>query len=391
MTNPEAEALPAPEEKKMEIHDPKPVHNWRDFLKEIGTIVIGVCIALVGLAGNAHAANLPSREGDFAVRNFTFRSGETLDTLRLHYTLLGKPARDRAGHITNAVMILHGTSSDGHQFFQPQFSDVLFAPGGLLDPEKYFIVLPDSIGHGKSSKPSDGLHAHFPKYGYDDMVAAQYVLLTQGLHVGHLRLILGTSMGCMHTFIWGEAHPDFSDALMPLACLPVQLAGRNRIWRKLAIDAITSDPAWKGGDYKAEPREGLRMASAMRLISGSAALQMQKQYPSRTAADAYAKSRTDDDLSTLDANDILYQFDASRDYDPSPALERITAPVMWVNSADDFSDPPELRIAEQEVTRLKKGRFVLIPISDQTHGHNTHSWAAVWKAYLAQLLKISAH
>jgi homoserine O-acetyltransferase len=389
MTNPEAEALPAPEEKKMEIHKLKPVHNWRDFIKEIGTIVIGVCIALAGLAGNAHAA--PSREGDFAVRNFTFRSGETLDTLRLHYTLLGKPVRDRAGHITNAVMILHGTSSDGHQFFQPQFSDVLFASGGLLDPEKYFIVLPDSIGHGKSSKPSDGMHAHFPKYGYDDMVAAQYLLLTQGLHVDHLRLLLGTSMGCMHAFVWGETHPDFSDALMALACLPVPLAGRNRIWRKLAIDAITSDPAWEGGDYKAEPRQGLRMASAMRLMSGSAALQLQKQYPSRAAADAYAKSRTDDDLSTLDANDVLYQFDASRDYDPSPALERITAPLMWVNSADDFSDPPELGIAEQEVTRLKRGRFVLIPISDQTHGHNTHSWAAVWKDYLAELLKISAH
>jgi homoserine O-acetyltransferase len=252
-------------------------------------------------------------------------------------------------------------------------------------------VLPDSIGHGKSSKPSDGMHAHFPKYGYDDMVAAQYLLLTQGLYVDHLRLLLGTSMGCMHAFVWGEIHPDFSDALMALACLPVPLAGRNRIWRKLAIDAITSDPAWEGGDYKAEPRQGLRMASAMRLMSGSAALQLQKQYPSRAAADAYAKSRTDDDLSTLDANDVLYQFDASRDYDPSPALERITAPVMWVNSADDFSDPPELGIAEQEVTRLKRGRFVLIPISNKTHGHNTHSWAAVWKDYLAELLKISAH
>ena len=347
--------------------------------------------AFAGLGGNAHAADPPAQEGDFLVRNFKFQSGETLSTLRLHYTTLGKPARDAAGHITNAVMILHGTSYDGHQFFRPQFADVLFAPGGLLDPAKYFIVLPDSIGHGKSSKPSDGMRAHFPKYGYDDMVAAQYVLLTQGLHVDHLRLIMGTSMGCMHAFVWGETHPDFADALMPLACLPVQVAGRNRLWRKLAIDAITSDPAWKGGDYTAEPREGLRTASILKLLSGSSAAQMQQQYPSRNAADAFAKSRMDDDLATLDANDILYQFDASRDYDPSPALERITAPVMWVNSADDFSDPPELGIAERDVTRLKKGRFVLIPISDLTHGHATHSWAAAWKDYLAELLKISAH
>ena len=347
--------------------------------------------ATSGLSGNANAAPLPSQEGDFVARNFKFQSGEVLSTLRLHYTTLGKPLRDGAGHISNAVLILHGTSSDGHQFFQPQFADVLFVPGGLLDPEKYFIVMPDSIGHGKSSKPSDGMHAHFPKYEYDDMVEAQYVLLTQGLHVDHLRLIIGTSMGCMHSFDWGENHPNFADALMPLACLPVQVSGRNRLWRKLAIDAITSDPAWKGGDYKAEPREGLRTAAVMKLLSGSSALQMQKQYPSRDAADAFAKSRMDDDLATLDANDILYQFDASRDYDPSSALERITAPVMWVNSADDLSDPPELGIAEREVKRLKKGRFVLIPISDLTHGHNTHTWAAAWKDYLAELLRISAH
>ena len=347
--------------------------------------------ATSGFSGNANAAPLPSQEGDFVARNFKFQSGEVLSTLRLHYTTLGKPLRDGAGHISNAVLILHGTSSDGQQFFQPQFADVLFVPGGLLDPEKYFIVMPDSIGHGKSSKPSDGMHAHFPKYEYDDMVEAQYVLLTQGLHVDHLRLIIGTSMGCMHAFDWGENHPNFADALMPLACLPVQVSGRNRLWRKLAIDAITSDPAWKGGDYKAVPREGLRTAAVMKLLAGSSALQMQKQYPSRDAGDAFAKSRMDDDLATLDANDILYQFDASRDYDPSSALERITAPVMWVNSADDFSDPPELGIAEREVKRLKKGRFVLIPISDLTHGHNTHTWAAAWKDYLGELLRISVH
>ncbi|HWY65070.1 MAG TPA: alpha/beta fold hydrolase, partial [Rhizomicrobium sp.] len=298
---------------------------------------------------------------------------------------------DASGRTTNAVLILHGTGGSGDGFFRPIFAGVLFGPGQLLDATKYFLILPDNVGHGKSSKPSDGLHARFPQYEYADMIALQHELVEKGLGVNHLRLILGTSMGCMHSWMWGETYPDSMDALMPLACLPVQVAGRNRLWRKLAIDAITSDPAWKGGDYKTQPRAGLRTAAVMKLLSGSSALQMQKQYPSRDAADAFAKSRMDDDLATLDANDILYQFDASRDYDPSPALERITAPVMWVNSADDFSDPPELGIAEREVTRLKKGRFVLVPISDLTHGHATHTWAAAWKDYLSELLKISAH
>ena len=336
------------------------------------------------------ASALEVRERNFAIRNFHFRSGEVLPELRLHYTLLGEPKRDARGRVTNAVLISHGTGGDGHQFLRPQFANVLFAPGGLLDPAKYFIILPDGIGHGKSSKPSDGLHARFPQYDYDDMIAAQHALLTQGLHVNHLRLVMGTSMGCMHAFVWGETYPDFMDALMPLACLPVQIAGRNRMWRKMIMDAIRNDPAWQGGEYKREPQMALRTAADLLLIAGSAPLQMQKAYPTRETADKYFDDYISRDLSTLDANDLLYQINASRNYDPSPALEKITAHVMWVNSADDFINPPELEIAEREAKRLKNGRFVLIPISDRTHGHGTHTWAAVWQSHLAELLNAAA-
>jgi homoserine O-acetyltransferase len=338
----------------------------------------------------ATAAELPelaTTEGDFTVQNFTFKDGETLKNLRLHYTTLGTPARDAAGRVTNAVLILHGTGGDGHQFLRPQFSGVLFGPGGLLDAAKYFIILPDGIGHGKSSKPSDELHARFPHYDYDDMVAAQYALVTKGLGVNHLRLVMGTSMGCMHSFVWGETYPDFMDALMPLACLPVQIAGRNRMWRKMTMDAIRGDPAWNGGEYTTEPLSGLRAAADLLVIAGSAPLLMQKTWPSRDAADAYVGDTIAKDLATLDANDFLYQVDASRNYDPSGALGTIKARVMWVNSADDFINPPELGIAEKKVAEIKNARFVLIPISDQTHGHGTHTWAAVWKDYLAELLK----
>ena len=337
-----------------------------------------------------HAATLPVHGGDFVLRDFRFRSGEALPALRLHYTTLGKPKRDARGRATNAVLILHGTGGDGHQFLRPQFADVLFRPGGLLDPAKFFIILPDGIGHGKSSKPRDGLRARFPHYDYDDMVAAQYALVTQGLHVNHMRLVMGTSMGCMQSFMWGEAYPDFMDALMPLACLPVQIAGRNRMWRKMVMDAIRNDPEWHGGKYNTEPKMALRTAADLLIIAGSAPHQMQRAYPTRDAADTYVEETVARDLATLDANDLLYQVDASRDYDPSPNLEKITARVMWVNSADDFINPPELGIAEREARRLKNGRFVLIPISGQTHGHGTHTWAAVWQQYLAELLGATA-
>ncbi len=307
----------------------------------------------------------------------------------MHYTTLGAPKRDAQGRVTNAVLLLHGTGGSGHQFFRPQFADVLFVPGGLLDPAKYFVILPDDIGHGKSSKPSDGLRARFPHYDYHDMVAAEYALVTEGLHVNHLQLVMGTSMGCMHSFMWGEEYPDFVSALMPLACEPMQISGRNRIWRKMLIDGIRNDPAWQNGDYRSEPQMALRIATDMLIIAGSAPRLMQKEYPTQAAADGFLEDFTAKELSLLDANDILYQVESSRDYDPSADLGKIKAPVMWVNSADDFINPPELGVAESLAARIPHVRYVVIPTSDQTHGHGTHTWAAVWKSYLAELLQES--
>ena len=350
---------------------------------------LGLAVVLAATCA-AQTPPLATRQGDYIAHDFHFRSGETLPELRLHYTTLGTPRRDAAGHVTNAVMILHGTGGDGGQFLAPYFAGVLFAPGGLLDPAKWFIILPDGIGHGKSSKPSDGLRAHFPHYDYDDMVAAQHEVALKGLGVDHLRLILGTSMGCMHAFVWGETWPDFADALMPLACQAMPLAGRNRMWRKMTMDAIRADPAWKGGDYTEQPQAGMRTYADLLIIAGSAPLPLQLAYPTRDAADQYTDEQVRRRLAGADANNVLYQLDASRNYDPSGGLERITAQVMWVNSGDDFINPPELGIAEQLVKRLKHGRFVLIPASPQTHGHGTHTWAALWKDHLAELLKKTA-
>ncbi|TMQ74090.1 MAG: alpha/beta fold hydrolase [Candidatus Eisenbacteria bacterium] len=326
-------------------------------------------------------------DGDFVMRDVHFHSGETLPELRIHYLTLGTPSRDAKGRITNAVLILHGTGGTGRQFMAPQFAGVLYGPGAPLDTTRYYLILPDGIGHGRSSKPSDGLHARFPHYDYDDMVDAQYRLVTEHLGVTHLRLVMGTSMGGMHTWVWGEIHPDFMDALMPLACQPVQIVGRNRLWRVMAMDAIRNDPEWKGGDYTAEPQAGLRTAIDLLVIAGSAPLQMQKTLATRDSVDRYLASQMRTRLAANDANDLLYQVDASRDYDPSPKLETITAPLIHINSADDFINPPELGIAEREIARVKHGRFVLIPISDQTRGHGTHTWAVVWKQYLEELLK----
>jgi homoserine O-acetyltransferase len=346
---------------------------------------------LVTLASAGPQMTAPATtEGDFVVHNFKFHSGESLPDVRLHYTTLGKAARNAEGRTTNAVLILHGTGGSGHQFLAPYFAGELFGPGQLLDATRYFIVLPDGLGHGQSSKPSDGLHAHFPQYDYDDMVALHYKLLQDGLGVNHLRLIFGTSMGCMHSFVWGETYPDFMDALMPMACLPVQIAGRNRLWRKMVMDGIRNDPEWKGGDYATEPPQGLRIALDFLLIAGSAALPMQKSMPTHDDADKYLDKYFHDRTSGLDANDFLYQVNASRNYDPSPQLEKIKAPMMWINSGDDFINPPELGIAEREVKRLKNGRFILIPASEQTFGHGTHTHAALWKEHLMELLRESA-
>jgi homoserine O-acetyltransferase len=329
----------------------------------------------------------PTHDGFFEIHNFHFKDGETLDPLRLHFLTLGTPHRDAAGHTDNAILLLHGTGGSAHSLLAPQFSTVLFGPGQPLDIEKYFLIFPDDIGHGQSSKPSDGLHMRFPAYDYDDMVASQHAMLQEALQVDHLRLILGTSMGCMQTFVWGETFPQFSDALMPLACLPVEIAGRNRMMRHLAIEAIKQDPQWNGGEYTEQPKLGLRNANELVLIMGSAPLQMQKNYPTRLAAEQRVDAELAQHVAQSEANDFIYYFDASRNYNPAPKLAEIAAPVLWINSADDFINPPELGIAERMVSRMPHARFVLIPISDATRGHGTHTQAAVWKDYLVEFLE----
>jgi homoserine O-acetyltransferase/O-succinyltransferase len=307
----------------------------------------------------------------------------------MHYATFGAPVRDSKGQVKNAVLLLHGTSGTGKQFLAPQFAGVLFGPGQLLDITRYYVILVDNIGHGKSSKPSDGAHAHFPQYDYDDMVRSQHELLEKGLGVSHLRLILGTSMGCMHSWVWGESYPDFMDALMPLACQPAPIAGRNRIWRKMVMDGIRNDPEWKNGDYTAEPRAALVTAANMFYVAGGAPLLMQKDLPTRAAADAADEDYVKRFVAEHDANDLLYALNASRNYDPAAQLEKIKVPVMFVNSADDFINPPELGIAEREIKRVSRGLFVLIPISEQSHGHGTHTWAAAWQENLKELMKVS--
>src|SRR5262249_22938531 len=285
---------------------------------------------------NQSQRNYPTPvEGDYIIKDFQFRSGETLPELRIYYRTIGSPVRDGNGVVCNAVLIGHGTGGAGTQFLSPQFGNVLFGTGQLLDATKYFIILPDGIGHGKSSKPSDGLHARFPHYTYDDMVAALYQLLTKKLEVNHLRLVTGTSMGGMQTWVWGETYPDFMDALMPLASNPIEIAGRNRIWRRMAMDAIRDDPDWQGGEYKTQPTRALVMAEDLLLLAGSAPSYWQKQAPTRDAADKFYQDRIKPAVARLDANDLLYQLDASREYNPAPKLELIKAPLVAINSADD--------------------------------------------------------
>ncbi len=326
------------------------------------------------------------REGNVTLTDFKFRSGEFLPRLNMHYATLGEPHRNAAGEIDNAVMVLHGTGGSGQQFLRPQFADELYGPGQPLDLSRYWIILPDNIGHGKSSKPSDGLKMQFPKYDYDDMVEAQRLMLKE-LGVNRLRLIFGTSMGCMHIFVWGETYPSFARALMPMACLPVEIAGLNRMWRQLAINGIKADPAWHGGAYTAQPKQGLRTAQSLLFVAGAAPLHYQAQYPTRQAASAFAEERVSTAMASLDANDLIYQLEASRTYNPWPKLEAITAPVMWINSADDFINPRSLEIPDEAVRRMPNVKFRLIAESDDTRGHGTHTWAKFWKQDLVQLLE----
>lgn len=334
----------------------------------------------LGALGAAPAA-AQRDSGTFVIRDFRFASGESLPELRLFYRTLGRPRRDGAGVVRNAVLILHGTGGTGAQFFSPLFTP-LYRTGGPLDTATTYVILPDDVGHGRSSKPSDGLRMRFPHYDYGDMVAAEYRLVTEGLRVNHLRLVMGTSMGCMHSWLWVERYPEFMDGAVPLACLPTQIAGRNRMFRKMILEDIRSDPAWQGGDYATQP-PGLTAALQILFVLTSSPAMQQRTAPTRDSADAYITAWLAARRGATDANDMLYQFDASRDYDPSPDLERITAPVLAINSADDVVNPPELGIMERLMPRVRGGRYVLVPIGDMTRGHGTHTVAAAWEEWFA--------
>ncbi len=346
-----------------------------------------LALLLLLLVGpSADAAGYPEPvEGDQLLKDFRFASGETLPELRIHYRTLGTPRLGGDGKVANAVLILHGTTGSGANFFQPEFAGELFGEGQPLDAGKHFLILPDGIGHGGSSKPSDGLHARFPRYGYRDMIEAQYRLLTEGLKVDHLRLVMGTSMGGMHTWLWGGMHPGFMDALMPLASLPAPMSGRNRAWRRLIIDAIRDDPSWKGGDYSDQPAS-LKTAVGMLYLMSSNPVERQKEGPTRESADRALDKFTARTAKDSDANDFLYAFEASSDYDPVPGLERIDVPLLAINSEDDLIDPPELGLLERGIRRVKRGKAIVIPRSDRTRGHGTHSMAAVWEDHLIALL-----
>jgi homoserine O-acetyltransferase len=343
-------------------------------------------VAAILFVGTASAADFPKPvEADVVLKDFRFSTGETLD-LKIHYRTVGRPRRDKEDKVVNAVLVMHGTTGSGAQFVVDQFAGQLFGEGQPLDAGRYYVILPDAIGHGKSSRPSEGLHAKFPRYGYEDMIRAQHRLLTEGLKVNHLRLVIGTSMGGMHTWLWGQRYPEFMDALLPLACLPTQVSGRNRLWRNMAAGAIRTDPEWKGGEYTAQPH-GLRLAAQVLQFMSSSPVVRQKQGPTSKQADAFFAKELAGMLARLDANDVLYAVESSRDYDPGPGLEKIRAPLLAINFADDLINPPELGILEREIKRVNKGRAIVIPASRETVGHGTHTKAAVWKEHLERLLK----
>jgi len=329
-------------------------------------------------------------QGDYVAKNFRFTTGETLPEVRIHYTTLGKPRKDARGVVRNAVLIGHGTGGNGRGTFLGRgWAGELYGPGQTLDTTKYFIVLPDGLGHGASSKPSDGLKAKFPHYTYDDMVRAEYLMLTEGLGVNHLRIVMGTSMGCMHSWVFLYTYPDFMDGAVPLACAPTPLVGRNRMIRTAIMDALRNDPEYKNGDYTG-PLKGMDAAQGFLWVMGTAPLNNHKQAPTRQVADSLIRSTVARGAASTDPNNMIWYFDASRDYDPSQHLSAIKAPILHINSADDFVNPPELNNVEPYIAKLKNAKFVLIPISDQTRGHGTHSLPAVWGSYFRDFLNALA-
>lgn len=328
-------------------------------------------------------------EGDYIIEDFVFEDGSSLSELNIHYTTLGEPVKNENGQTLNAILIMHGTTGSGHSFLNERFAGQLFNPGQLLDATKYFIILPDGIGHGKSSKPSGGMRMNFPRYTYNDMVKAQYKLVTEQLNVNHLRLVMGTSMGGMHAWVWGYTYPDFMDALMPLASAPVEIAGRNRMQRKAIINCIEADPQWKGGEYEKQPRTGLTGAASAGYLMIGSNKRWHKMAPTGQVADSLLLAMIQRFVDRTDANDLIYQMDASRNYNPGPNISEIKAPLFAINSADDEINPPELGIMEKEISKVKNGRYILLPITDETTGHGTHSNPKVWGGYLKELIKIT--
>ena len=333
---------------------------------------------------------VPYNEGDYVISHFKFEDGNILDSLRLHYYYVGTPHKNAAGIVDNLVLITHGTGGSGLSLLSENFAGQLFRQGQPLDASKYFIVLPDGIGHGKSSKPSDGLRMKFPNYTYDDMVDALYLLVTAHLKVNHARLITGTSMGGMQTWVWGARYPDFMDALMPLASAPIEIAGRNRMLRKMMIDAIKEDPNWKQGNYEQQPAYGIKNALNILAVMGSAPLQWQKDAPTRETAEAYLEKYLMNATKGKDANDMIYQFESSRKYNPAPNLHKIKAPLLAINSADDQVNPPELKILDTAILKIPNSKFILLPITSDTRGHGTHSLPKIWSHYLIDFLKATS-
>lgn len=373
---------------------------WADFVAQqkpalasrfrFAVLLVSLAVGCPVFMEDARAAPYPEPQpGEFILRGFRFTNGETLPELKLHYYTLGRLQRDSAGRTTNAVLLLHGTAGSAANFFIGSFAGELFGSGQPLDAERYFIIIPDNIGHGRSSKPSDGLRTRFPRYGYADMVTAQYRLVTEKLAIDRLRLVLGTSMGGMHAWMWAVNYPDFMDAVLPLACLPAQISGRNRMERRLIVDAIRNDPEWNGGNY-ARPPQGLATALKAALITSGSARQLYLAAPTMEAADRLLDERVQERLRATDANDFLYAWEASRDYNPAPGLEEIRAAVVAINFADDERTPPELGILEKEIMRVRKGKAVTIPASDRTRGHASFYDASLWKPYLERLLARSA-
>ena len=349
-------------------------------------VLVLVASLLLSINAYAQPGGYPSPvEADFIARDFVFSSGERLPEVKIHYRTVGTPKKDADGVVRNGVLILHGTGGTGAGFLGANYAGRLFGKGQPLDAEKYFIILPDNVGHGQSSKPSDGLRMKFPKYRYTDMVKLQHELVTKGLGLTNLRLVMGTSMGAMHAWNWGYMYPGFAAGLVPLASNPVEIGGRNRVWRKFLIDAIEKDPTWMSGNYQQQPR-GLASAIGFLMMATSVPLQWQKQFPTTAAADKFVEDQVAARTKNTDANDMLYHYHAIEDYNPAPHLSKITAPLLAINSADDFVNPPELPMMQELIKQVKRGRFILLPITDDTRGHGTHSLPAIWGEELRRFI-----